>query len=304
MVQSQVVLIGGGSGFVGRHLVNLLKSDGAKVRLITRKPGTNSDHISWDAIRSKGLPRDTTAVVNLAGRNILEPGLWTETYKKEVYSSRIDTNKLLAQAIDNAPNKPRSFVTVSGVGYYEPSDSIEYDEEWCQTQSVGAPDFLMNLAKDWESASKLDETKSPDTRRVVIRPGVVIGQDGGILTNLKLPFMFGLGGPIGDGQQWFPWIHVDDLANMFKFSILNDHVDGVVNGVAPEQLNNRDFAKIFAGALSRPSFLPLPQFAVNLMFGQERATILLKGQRVKSKASLLGFRYQYPTLDSAIKASL
>lgn len=303
MVQSQVVLIGGGTGFVGRHLVNLLKSDGAKVRVITRKPGSSPDHISWDAIRSKGLPSDTTAVVNLAGRNILEPGLWTDSYKREVYSSRIDTNKLLAQAIDAATKKPRSFVTVSGVGYYEPSDTAEFTENWLQADSRGT-NYLMSLAKDWEEASKLDESKSADTRRVVIRAGVVIGRDAGILGNLMLPFKLGLGGPVGSGQQWFPWIHVEDLASMFKFSILNEHVNGIVNGVAPELVRNVDFAKKFAAALSRPSFLPLPEFAVNLMFGQERGQILLKGQQVKSRAGLLGFRYQYPTLERAIAASI
>lgn len=303
MVQSQVVLIGGGTGFVGRHLVNLLKSDGAKVRVITRKPGTSPDHISWDAIKSKGLPSDTTAVINLAGRNILQPGLWTDSFKKEVYTSRVETNRLLAQAIDEAKTKPRSFVTVSGVGYYKPCETTEYTEEW-QQPAGEQTDFLMKLASDWEEASKLDEAKSPNTRRVVIRSGVVIGSDGGIVANLMLPFKLGLGGRVGSGQQWFPWIHVTDLANLFKFSILNDHVHGVVNGVAPEQVRNNDFAKKFATVLSRPSIVPLPEFAVNLMFGQERGQILLKGQRVKSRASLLGFRYEYPALEGALAMSV
>lgn len=309
MVQSQVILIGGGTGFVGRHLVNLLRQAGAKVRILTRRPGSNSDQISWDAIRSKGLPSDTTAVVNLAGRNILEPGLWTESYKKEVYSSRVESNKLLADAINAATNKPRSFVTVSGVGYYpghtaqEPGP--EYDEEWRAPDGVdrnSRENYLMSLARDWERASELDEDTSSKTRRVVIRAGVVIGPDGGVITNMMVPFKLGLGGPIGDGQQWFPWIHVDDLASLFKFAIMNDHVEGVVNGVAPEQVRNRQFADLFAKSLSRPSFLPLPGFAVNMMFGSERASILLQGQQVKSRASILGFRYQYPTLESAIKA--
>lgn len=303
MVQSQVVLIGGGTGFVGKRLVSLLKSEGAKVRIITRKPGSSPDHISWDAIRKKGLPSETTVVVNLAGRNILEPGLWTDSYKKEVYESRIGTNKLLAEAIDGAKTKPKSFVTISGVGYYDPKSKTEYTEDWRQPETKGK-DYLMNLARDWEEASRLDESKSPTTRRVIIRAGVVVGKDGGIMANLMLPFKLGLGGPIGSGQQWFPWIQVDDLASMLKFSMLNDHVDGVVNGVAPEQAKNIDFAKKFAACLSRPSFLPLPEFAVNLMFGAERAQILLSGPLVKSRAGVLGFRYQYPALEGALKASI
>uniref|UniRef100_A0A6G1SCB5 Epimerase family protein SDR39U1 n=1 Tax=Aceria tosichella TaxID=561515 RepID=A0A6G1SCB5_9ACAR len=308
MVQSQVILVGGGTGFVGRHLVDLLRKGGAKVRILTRRPGSSSDQISWDTIKRKGLPSDTTAVVNLAGRNLLEPGLWTENYKKEVYSSRIETNKLLANAINAATNKPRSFVTVSGVGYYPTganSETTEYDEEWqpkATTNDKHQDSFLTKLARDWEAASKLDEEAMAKTRRVIIRAGVVIGPDGGIIANMMLPFKLGLGGPIGDGQQWLPWIHVDDLANMFKFSILNDHVEGIVNGVAPEQVKNKQFADLFAKSLSRPSFLPLPGFAVNLMFGSERAPVLLQGQRVKSRAGLIGFRYQYPTLESAINA--
>lgn len=306
MVQSHVVLVGGGKGFVGGHLVNLLRRGGAKVRVITRRPddASGSDQISWDAIRSKGLPNDTTTVINLAGRNILEPGLWTEAYKREAYSSRIETNKLLADVINASANKPKSFLTVSGVGYYPASDTTtEFDEEWQQEAHPDQPrDFLAQLAHDWEEASKLNEESSAVTRRVIIRSGVVIGPDGGIIKNMSLPFKLGLGGPIGNGQQWMPWIHVEDLANMFKFSMLNQHVEGVVNGVAPEQVRNEQFAREFAKSLSRPSFLPLPGFAVNLVFGSERGTILLQGQRVKSRAGLLGFRYQYPTLESAIAA--
>lgn len=303
MVQSQSVLIGGGTGFVGRHLVNLLRGGGAKVRIITRKPNSAQDQISWDTIKNKGIPEDTTAIVNLAGRNILDPVLWTEGFKKEVYDSRTNTNRVLVDAIRRASKKPRAFVTVSGVGYYKPSATTEYDEEWRQQPSMDK-DFLMSLAQDWESSSELSEEITDKTRRVVIRSGVVIGSDGGIIKNLLLPFKLGLGGPIGSGHQWFPWIHVDDLANLFKFAILNDHVDGIINGVAPEQIRNRDFAQTFANVLGRPSFIPLPQLVVNILFGSERGDILLKGQKVKSRAGVLGFRYNYPTLHEACKQSV
>lgn len=304
MVQSQVVLIGGGTGFVGRYLVNCLKNGGAKVRVITRKPGTGTDQISWDTIKSKGLPQDTTAVVNLAGRNILDPVLWTDNFKREVYSSRIDTNRLLVHAIHKATNKPKSFVTVSGVGYYKPDETAEYDEEWAQPEDTSGNDYLMNLARDWEASSELTETEAPSTRRVIIRAGVVLGHDGGIIKNVMLPFKVGLGGPIGTGRQWFPWIHVTDLANMFKFAIINDHVSGIINGVAPEQKRNLDFAKILGTQLNRPTFLPMPAFVVNLIFGSERGNILLKGQKVKSRAPLLGFRCLYPTLTEACQETV
>lgn len=306
MVQTAHVLIGGGTGFVGRHLVKCLKNSGAKVRVITRNTGTDPDHITWNKIKTDGLPKETTAVVNLAGRNILDPVLWTDNFKKELYDSRINTNRLLVDAIHKSPSKPKAFVTISGVGYYEPSDTVEYDENWTQPDDVKSKKgkYLMELAKDWELAGELDEQKAPSTRRVIIRSGVVIGNDGGIVKNSKLPYMFGLGGPLGNGEQWFPWIHADDLANMFKFSITNDHVIGIINGVAPELVRNKDFAAAFGNALNRPAFARVPSFAIKLVLGNDRAEILLEGQRVKSRSSLLGFRYQFSTLKEACAESV
>lgn len=299
MVQPATILVGGGSGFLGRHLVPLLRSTGAKVQVITRNPSKHSDSISWDSIRLSGLPKQTTAVINLAGRNILDPTFWTQGFKQEVYSSRISTNKLLAQAINDAQQKPSSFVTVSGVGYYKPDDKFEYNEEWTQPENRAGNDYLMNLARDWEDSSIIDTQLAPTTRRVVIRSGVIIGSDGGVIYNSRFFFSSGLGGPLGSGKQWFPWIHVDDLAEMFKFAITNDHVSGIVNGVAPEQVRNFEFSQAFAKAFNKPSLLPVPAFALRCVFGSERADILLKGQKVTSRAGLLGFRYNYPRIQAA-----
>lgn len=195
---------------------------------------------------------------------------------------------------------------MSGVGYYpasEPINGTEYDENWTQQAAAAATpaNYLMRLAQDWEKASELNESKAPTTRRVVIRAGAVIGRDGGVIKNSKLPFLLGAGGPLGSGKQWFPWIHVTDLVNLFKFSLANDHVSGVINGVAPEQSTSKQFASAFAAALKRPALIPFPEFALNLLFSPERADILLKTPRVKSRASLLGFRYQWPTLEDACR---
>lgn len=298
------VLVGGGTGFVGRHLVKILQDSGSNVRVITRKPKNNTSYISWDVIKSVGLPKETTAVINLAGRNILDYVPWTESFKNEVYKSRIDTNRLLVDAIHRAKKKPDVFVSTSGVGYYKPSDNFEYDETWSQPSSKSQLSFLMRLAADWEKASELDPDKAGSTRRVVIRPGVVIGHDGGIVQNLKLPYTMCLGGPIGSGQQWFPWIHADDLANMFRFALYNNQIQGVLNGTAPEQLRNIDFANTFAACMNRPAFMPTPAFAIKLAFGPDRAEMLLDGMRVKSRAESLGFKYEYPTLEEACRESL
>lgn len=298
------VLVGGGTGFVGRHLVKILQDTGSNVRIITRYPKNNTNYISWDVIKQVGLPKETTAVINLAGRNILDYVPWTESFKNEVYKSRIDTNRLLAEAIHKAKKKPDVFVTVSGVGYYPPSETYEYDESWTQSFSKDQSNYLMRLATDWEKSSELDPEKAGSTRRVVIRAGVVIGHDGGIVQNLKLPFTMCLGGPIGSGRQWFPWIHADDLSNMFKFSLYNNQVEGVLNGTAPEQVRNVDFANTFANCLNRPAFMPTPAFAIKLAFGPDRAEMLLDGMKVKSRAESLGFKYEYPTLEEACRESV
>lgn len=211
MVQAAHVLVGGGTGFVGRHLVKCLRNSGAKVRIITRNPpkgsnsstggGGNSDHITWNRIRDEGLPKETTAVVNLAGRNILDPVFWTDGFKKEIYESRIGTNRLLVEAIHKSAAKPKAFVTISGVGYYKPDENVEYDENWSQPTDRGQRDYLMNLAADWEQSSELDENLAPITRRVIIRSGVVIGKDGGVVKQVKLPFLLGAGGPLGKQES-------------------------------------------------------------------------------------------------------
>lgn len=156
----------------------------------------------------------------------------------------------------------------------------------------------MKLAKEWEASSLLDGNNKT-TRRVIIRSGVVLGPDGGIIKQLKLPFSLGLGGPLGSGNQWFPWIHVTDLANLFKFAIFNDNVTGVLNGVAQEQITNREFVRAFGRSLNRPALIPLPSFVVSKIFGDDRAGILLNGQRVKSRSSSLGFKYEFSTIQEA-----
>lgn len=299
MVKPAHILVGGGSGFIGRHLVSQLRSSGAKVQVITRKPAKTRESLAWTDIKNYGLPKQTTSVVNLAGRNIMDPQVWTESFRREIYESRIGTNKILVDAIHAAEHKPDSFVTISGVGYYKPDLKDQYDEGWTQPEHKQDRDYLMNLAHDWEKSSELSEQLAPDTRRVVIRAGVVLGPDGGVIANLKLPFSLGLGGPLGDGKQWFPWIHVEDLVEMFKFAIINSHVTGVINGVAPEQVRNAEFASSLGRALNRKAIVPVPSLLLNFTLSSDRADILLKGQRVTSRAGLLGFRYKYPQLQTA-----
>ncbi|XP_059490744.1 epimerase family protein SDR39U1 [Neocloeon triangulifer] len=287
------VVLGGGSGFVGTALGNLLRRNGYNIITVSRMPGPN--RMSWIELQKTGIPDRCKAVINLAGQNILDPKhRWTEGFKQNVYSSRINTTQWLAEAIDRAPTKPEVFITVSGVGYYKPSETEVYDE----SSKGGDFDYLSKLCTDWEAAAKL--SSSPGVRQVTIRSGVVLGRLGGMVQQLYLPFYLGVGGPVGSGKQFLSWIHVQDITRMFLFAIENKKVSGVLNGVAPKICTNGEFSKAFGQAMWRPWFLPVPEFVLNFAFGSERAMIMTKGQHVVPKRALeYGFSYNFPEIKSA-----
>ncbi|KAK6185229.1 hypothetical protein SNE40_007507 [Patella caerulea] len=289
------ILIGGGSGFVGGELSKLLVKNGLKVILVSRSAGSNK--ITWKDLEKNGLPKDCSGVVSMAGENILNPfKRWNEDFKSEVRSSRIDTTKALAQAIMEAENKPKVFVSMSGVAYHKPDDIKEYTEE----SSGGDYDFLSRLTTEWEAAAKLPN--SCNVRQIVVRTGVVLGRNGGMIKQIYLPFYMGAGGKIGSGLQWFPWIHVSDVAGIFAYAIQNENVNGVLNAVAPNPVTNSQFTSSFAGAMWRPSIFPTPGFMMNALFGAERGKVILEGQKVLPKRTLeYGYKFKYPDIDSACK---
>jgi len=184
-------------------------------------------------------------------------------------------------------------VSASAVGYYPPSPTATYDEN-----SVCQPsNFIEQLVHDWEAAAELS---SGDTRTVKLRIGVVIGKGGGIIGNMWFPFYLGLGGPVGNGRQWFPWVHVHDVAGIILHAIETPSVTGVLNAVAPSANSNGDFAKALGAAMWRPSLLPLPGFVVNTVFGSERGSVMLEGQRVHPKRTLeAGYVFQFPAMKEA-----
>ncbi|XP_034238844.1 epimerase family protein SDR39U1 isoform X1 [Thrips palmi] len=284
----------GGTGFIGRALGTLLHKKGYQVINISRMPGPMN--IVWDELEYRGLP-PSTAVVSLAGQNILDPKRrWTPGFKQNVWNSRVNTTSSLAKAIAKAPEKPKVFVSISGVGIYPPSSTAEYTED-TPTQPT---DFLSELAIAWEGAAKLPPEAG--VRQVILRSGVVLGRFGGMVQQLYLPFFFGVGGPISPGTQYLPWIYIDDIAKMIQFSIENEKVSGVLNGVAPQVITNKDFTSAFAKAMWRPALIPVPKFALDLAFGSERAKIMTEGQKVIPKRALeYGFKYDYPDIDSACR---
>ncbi|XP_074838468.1 epimerase family protein SDR39U1-like isoform X2 [Carettochelys insculpta] len=317
------VLVGGGTGFVGGAVTQLLRSRGHEVTHLSRRPGPG--RISWDELARCGLP-PCEAVLNVAGENVLNPfRRWDDSFRREVVASRVETTKALAKAIAEADRPPRAWVVVTGVGgkvvprwrgacgaegylggtsllagYYRPSPTAKYTEE----SPGGDFDFFSRLVTAWEAAAKIPGDR---TRQVVVRSGVVLGRAGGLLSQLLWPFWLGLGGPVGTGLQPFPWIHARDAAGLLCHALETEGVHGVLNGVSPASpaTCNADFARALGVALGRPAWLPLPAWTVRGVLGPERAVLVLEGQRVEPRRTLeSGYRFQFPELPAALRDAL
>jgi uncharacterized protein len=278
------VVLGGGSGYVGRALAGSLTGDGHEVVVVSRKPGG----VGWDAVGSAVDGAD--AVVNLAGVSIGGPR-WTARRKEQIRSSRVDTNRALAAAIAAAGQKPAVFVTASGIDYYGDSGDALVDEG-----SPAGNTFLARVCVDWEASAH-----EAAVRTVAVRTSLVIGPQAPAVRLMALPFRLFVGGPVGGGRQWFPWISLDDLVRIYRLAIDGD-LEGPVNAVAPEQLRQRDAAREIAAVLHRPSALPTPALAVRIALGEE-AGLLLHGQHAVSRR-LDGFEFRHRSLRAALGHAL
>ena len=296
------VLITGGTGFVGKVLVKQLLAAGDEVVILTRNVGraalslgSQCKYFRWDD--SNSLPpleafAGVDGVINLMGESISKR--WDENQKKKIYDSRIFGTKKLVEAIEQLPVKPKVFVSTSAIGIYGNRGSEEITES-----STLADDFLSKVCKDWENEA--NKVKNAGLRVVIIRVGVVLGRGGGALQKLVPLFKLGAGGPVGTGLQYMSWIQVEDLANMYCEVLKNNTLKGVLNGTAPNPVTNAQFTNMLGKVLHRPAFMPAPAFAMKLVLG-EMSQIVLEGQKVlPTKFKETHFRYQYPTLEMALK---
>eukprot|EP00095_Tigriopus_kingsejongensis_P003349 snap_masked-scaffold1479_size39259-processed-gene-0.4 protein:Tk03349 transcript:snap_masked-scaffold1479_size39259-processed-gene-0.4-mRNA-1 annotation:"upf0105 protein c14orf124 homolog" len=218
------IVVGGGSGFIGGVLTRSLQSQGYRVTILSRSSGPG--RLTWDDLAGQGFPEHTRAVINLAGQNILAPfTFWTESFKTLVRTSRVGTAQSLVRAIQAAPRdrRPPVYVQVTGVGFYHYHTPKAQDER----SPGGDHDFWARLVQDWEAAAQVPEDLG--VRQVFIRSGVVLGRQGGMIQQLFWPFFFGVGGRMGEGSQWMPWIHVKDLVGIIEHAIKDDQVKGVLN---------------------------------------------------------------------------
>lgn len=292
------ILISGGTGLVGKSLVKKLQEKGHQLRILTRKKSTNPDEFYWNLkdqfIDDKAF-EDLDCIIHLAGASISKK--WTKDYKKELYSSRIDTANLLKDYCIKKNVKLKSFISASGVNYYGTFTSDQIIDE---NSEVIQPDYLAELCVKWENTA--NNFINIADRMVCLRTAMVLAKNGGAFPLLKKTVDFNIGSAVGSGNQWMNWIHIDDLVNMYIFAVENENLNGNYNAVAEEIPTNKIFMKKLA-TITRKFFLPInvPSFILKIIF-REMSSILLEGTRVSNKKiKSQGFDFQYSKIDKAFE---
>lgn len=289
------IAITGVTGFVGGGLAAMCRKKGIAVTGVSRSgkgdvPGVDR----WQTPDAMDFRRHD-AVINLAGEPI--DRRWTDAMKKRFHASRVDFTEQVVAAITACPenDRPRALVNASAVGIY-----ADRGDEMLDESAAAGNGYLADLCCQWEAAAMAAEAQ--DVRVVTIRTGVVLGRDGRAWQKLRRLFRLGLGGRLGHGRQWMPWIHIDDLRAIFLEAVTSEALRGPINAAAPGAVRNSMFTRKLAASLHRPAFFPAPAFALHLALG-EFASVLLASQRVLPAAlEASGFKFHYPKLDQALDA--
>ena len=295
------VAVTGASGLVGTELVKRLRSRGFEVLRLVRRAPRGGDEVRWDpdsgTIDREGLA-GIVGAVHLAGENVAS-GRWTEAKKARIRDSRVRGTELLAGALSTLSPKPEVLVSASAIGYY----GARGDEVVDESSSLGSG-FLASVCEEWESAT--DAARDAGIRVVNARIGVVLSSEGGALAKMKMPFLLGLGGRIGDGSQYMSWITLEDVVSALVFALETEMLAGPVNLVAPAPVTNAVFTKTLGSVLNRPTVLPVPKFALRLGAGAEMADeMLIGGARVMPAVlQANGFEWKHPTLEPALRSVL
>lgn len=300
------IAVTGATGFVGSHLVARLIEEGHDVKVFTRSvekakkvlaaPKFKSvEFVRYVPTASGDWQREISGcdgVINLAGEPISER--WSAERKKRIMDSRRVGTQKLVEAISQAEPKPSVLVSTSAIGYYGTSETAEFFE----TSEPAESDFLSQVCQAWEAEAK--QAKDVGVRTVIVRTGIVLG-DGGAIAKMITPFKLYAGGPIGNGRQWFSWIHVNDLVNLYLKALLDSSMQGVYNGTAPEPVRMKELADTLGKVMDRPSWLPVPDFAIEALLG-DGAVVVLKGQKVlPERTQAAGFSYDYSEVRDALK---
>lgn len=291
------IAITGAGGLIGRSLVAALQKRGDAVLAFSRQPDslaavfTGVETAAWPP--ESGFP-DVDGIVHLIGESVA--GRWTTTRKAAIRASRVEGTRLLIEAIRTAGTRPAVLVSGSAVGYYG-----DRGEEALTESAEAGKGFLCDVCRDWEDAAF--EAEELGLRVAAVRTAAVLSGSGGALKSMLPPFKAGLGGPIGSGRQWFPWIHLDDIVRLFIW-LLDRDISGPVNGAAPSPVRQGEFASALGAALHRPAFVPTPRLALKLLFGEFADTLFDSQCVLPEKAQRSGFTFRYPELQTALRAAL
>lgn len=303
------IAVTGATGFVGSRLVERLQAEGHQVVVLTRDANRGKrmfpaaafpqvEVVNYTPLTSgnwQGAIAGCDGVVNLAGAPIAEER-WTPERKQAILDSRKIGTEKIVEAIANANPKPSVLVNSSAIGYYGTSETAAFDEA-----SQSGNDFLAQVCQAWENAAQ--SVKATGTRVVILRTGIVLGM-GGAIAKMLPPFRLFAGGPIGTGRQWFSWIHREDLVNLILKALTDSNMDGVYNATAPNPVRMTDFSQTMGDVMHRPSWLPVPAIALELLLG-DAAQVVLEGQQVLPKRTqAAGFNYQYPKVKAALEEVL
>ncbi|MBI3996223.1 MAG: TIGR01777 family protein [Candidatus Omnitrophica bacterium] len=295
------VLITGGTGFLGSRLCERLVRAGHDLCVLTRNPlarigQAGVQFLSWDGQEWEHALAEAQAVINLAGEPIAE-GRWTAAQKARIRESRVHATRQLVGRMASRLEKPAVLINASAIGYYGPCG----EEEVTEADPPGHG-FLAETCRAWEAEAQRAEDLG--VRVVRLRLGVVLGPSGGALAKMVPPFVLFLGGPIGSGRQWVSWIHREDVVGMIEWALSHPQVSGAVNVTAPHPVTMREFCETLGRVLGRPSWLPVPAWALRLWLG-EMAQVLVTGQRVIPHAATRGqYAFIYPDLQAALEAAL
>jgi hypothetical protein len=292
------ILVTGGTGLIGKHLCNLLSKKGHKVLILSRNSSNNPNVFKWDIENNyidENAIKNIDFIIHLAGEGIADKR-WTSNRKKLLIKSRVASANLLFKKVKELNPNLKGFISASGIGYYGAITSEEIFDE----NSASGNDFLSTICVQWEEASL--QFNLLNIRTVLLRTGVVLTKKGGALEKIIMPIKFGLGAALGSGEQYMPWIHIDDLCEMYLQAIENTKLKGIYNAVAPEHCTNNTLSKAIAKVLNKPFFLPnIPAFLLKIVLGK-LSCILLEGSKVSSKKiEETGFKFQFSNLNDALK---
>lgn len=296
------LVIAGASGFIGTMLLQRLRQRGDELVLLSRKPhpgvaAPNGKWLVWEPGKSgpwQEAVDGANGIVNLAGEGIADKR-WTEEQKERIRASRIESTRALVDAIAKAKSKPQFLLNASAVGYYGP-----HGDEMLTEESPPGKDYLAGVCVAWEAEAR--KANELGVRVALLRTGIVLARGKGALAKMVTPFKFFVGGPLGSGKQWMPWIHIEDEIGLIVFLSENPKAEGSFNATAPNPVTMEEFCQALGKVLNRPAWASVPASVLTLLLG-EMADMVLGGQRALPKAAeKLGYNFKYPVITEALES--